>query len=295
MAHNHASHNHSHSHETGNISIAFALNAVFVVIELIGGLLTNSIAILSDALHDFGDCLSLAVAWALQKKSTRAPDSQYSYGYRRYSLLGSIFLSGILFVSSLYIIYESALRIMHPQSVSAQGMLWLAIIGIVINSAAALRVKRGSSLNERAVYLHILEDVLGWIAVFIVSIVMLFVDVPILDPLLSMAISIWVLTNAFRNLRAVFRILLQGTPRESDIQSIRHTILNIPGVSDIHDLHIWSLDGERHVMTLHAVLTDGTDPVAVKQQIRQSLTADNITHITIETESTHETCHDRCD
>ena len=290
MSHEH----HHHDHSTGNISVAFVLNAVFVVIELVGGLITNSIAILSDALHDFGDCLSLAVAWALQKKSRQGPSTSYSYGYKRFSLLGSIFLSGILFVSSLCIIYESAQRIITPQAVSAPGMLWLAIIGITINGAAALRVKRGSSLNERAVYLHILEDVLGWIAVLIVSIVMLFVDLPILDPLLSLAISVWVLSNAYRNLRAVFRVLLQGTPRESDMQEIRRKVLAVPGVADVHDLHIWSLDGEDHVMTLHVVTTPDADPHALKQQLRSTLAADHITHLTIEVEYPAEPCTTRC-
>lgn len=185
-------HNHTHSHNNAekNISIAFFLNAFFVIVELIGGFLTNSIAILTDALHDFGDCLSLATAWFLQKKSTQLRDRKYSYGYKRFSLLGSIFLSGVLTVSSIFVLVEAFKRISTPQDVSAQGMLGIAIFGVIINGAAAFRVKQGTSLNERAVYLHIMEDVLGWIGVLAVSIVMIFVYIPALDSLLSIGISI---------------------------------------------------------------------------------------------------------
>ncbi|MDR3252514.1 MAG: cation diffusion facilitator family transporter, partial [Tannerella sp.] len=154
--HNHShhhSHHHNHHHDgnaTKNISVAFFLNLFFVFREVAGGLFTNSIAILSDALHDFGDCLSLAVAYAFQKKATRKRNLQYTYGYRRYSLLGSVFLSGVLFVSSVFVIYEAAKRVVTVQEVNAGGMLWIAVAGIIINGAAALRLKKGSSLNERA-------------------------------------------------------------------------------------------------------------------------------------------------
>jgi cobalt-zinc-cadmium efflux system protein len=292
MAHNH---NHNHQHGEDGISIAFFLNAAFVVIELVGGLWTNSIAILSDALHDFGDCLSLAIAWLLQKKSKKGRDKSYSYGYKRYSLLGSIFLSGVLSVSSVYVIVEAAKRIADPQSVSAEGMLWLAIIGIVINGAAALRVKKGSSLNERAVFLHIMEDVLGWIAVFVVSIVMLFVDFPMLDPLLSIFISIWVLSNVFKNLKSVFRVLLQGVPEGFSIDDLHSKLETLPGISNIHDLHIWSMDGESHVVSLHAI-TDGTiTSEQLKKEIREFCKTLNIDHVTVELENSDEHCHDKCD
>src|SRR5574344_1588552 len=151
------SHTHNHTEHNGamhNIGVAFVLNAFFVVVELVGGVMTNSIAILSDALHDFGDCLSLALAWALQRKALKKRDKLYSYGYKRFSLLGSVFLSGVLSVSSVFMIIEAVKRIANPQSVNAEGMLWLSIVGVVINGAAALRLKRGTSLNERAVFLH---------------------------------------------------------------------------------------------------------------------------------------------
>lgn len=288
-------HNHSHhSNAEKNISIAFFLNAVFVVIELVGGILTNSIAILTDALHDFGDCLSLATAWFLQKKSVKGRDRIYSYGYKRFSLLGSIFLSGVLTISSIFVLIEAGKRIASPQAVSAQGMLWMAILGVLINGAAALRVKKGTSLNEHSVYLHIMEDVLGWIAVLVVSIVMMFVNLPVLDPILSIAISIWVLSNVYKNLRGVFKILLQAVPANISSDEIIEEISKVRGVQSIHDLHLWSLDGESHVMTLHVVSLE-EDNSDIKNHIITIASQFNITHVTIEFEKPDTVCTTNCD
>lgn len=284
---------HSHSHSSAdnaskNIVVAFFLNSLFAVIELVGGLLTNSIAILSDALHDFGDCISLGVAWVLQRKSHQHRDAKYSYGYKRFSLLGSVFLSGVLAVSSIFIVVESVKRIVDPQGVHAEGMLWLAILGIIINGAAAFRLKRGSSLNERAVFLHIMEDVLGWVAVLVVSIVMLFVEVPILDPILSLGITCWVMFNVYRNTRDTFRVFLQAVPEQVDVEALAEALIKIDGVASAHDLHVWTLDGESHVMTLH-IVTDG-DESEIKHQVRLLAEGYHIEHVTVEFERCGEKC-----
>jgi len=295
MAHNHHHHSHEHGNNaTKNISVAFFLNLFFVAVEVIGGLFTNSIAILSDALHDFGDCLSLAVAWAFQKKATQKRDLKYTYGYRRFSLLGSIFLSGVLVVSSIFVLYEAGKRIFEPQEVNAHGMLWIAILGIIINGAAALRLKKGSSLNERAVFLHIMEDVLGWVAVLIVSIVMLFVDFPVLDPILSVVISIWVLTNVFRNMRDTFRIMLQAIPDNVDIDELEKQLNAINDVISIHDFHLWTMDGESHIMTLH-VVTNTNNPELLKHKIIDIAKPFHIDHVTIEIEQPDIDCQHNCD
>lgn len=298
MGHNH-SHGHLGPHVHGgeekvnnaakNIAVAFVLNSVFVVVELVGGIMTNSIAILSDALHDLGDCLSLAIAWGLQKKSLKKSDRFYSYGYKRFSLLGSVFLSGVLTVSSVFVLVAAVKRIAEPQQVNAHGMLWLAVFGIIINGAAALRLKKGDTLNEKAVFLHIMEDVLGWVAVLVVSVVMMFVNIPVLDPILSVAISIWVLSNVYKNMRDTFRIFLQATPVEVDVEMVKHRVEAIEGVDSIHDLHIWTLDGVSHVMTLHVVtqLADPTvsqDTNTLKKQIYEVGEEYGISHITIEFE-----------
>ncbi|HRP68931.1 MAG TPA: cation diffusion facilitator family transporter, partial [Turneriella sp.] len=212
MTHDHHSHSHSshHAHEHGrvgkNLAIGVVLNFLFAIVELVGGLLTNSVAILTDALHDFGDALSLVVAWVLQKISEKPRDAKFSYGYKRFSLMGTVFISTILAVGAIVMITESVKRFLAPQAVDAKGMLWLAVFGVLINGLAALRMKRGTSFSERAVFLHFMEDVLGWIAVLIGSVVMLFYPAPWLDPLLSMGIALWVLYNVVRNLNQVGRI-----------------------------------------------------------------------------------------
>lgn len=289
MAHNH----HEHTSSTGNISLAFFLNFFFAIIELIGGLLTNSVAILSDALHDFGDSVSLGIAWYLQKLSTKGRDKYYSYGYKRFSLLGAVFISVILLVGSVFVIKESVVRIMDPQEPNAKGMFILAIFGVLINGAAALRLKKGSSLNERAVSLHLLEDVLGWVAVLIVSIVMMFINLPILDPLLSVGISIWILTNVYKNLKDTFRIFLQQVPQNVDLSALKSKIVSLNNVEAMHDVHLWTLDGEENIITLHVVVSVNTPPKDIQQLktvIRSFCYDANIHHATIEVESENESC-----
>ncbi|MDR1724490.1 MAG: cation diffusion facilitator family transporter [Tannerella sp.] len=295
LNHNHSHHHHHHGNSaTKNITVAFFLNLFFVVVELIGGLYTNSIAILSDALHDFGDCLSLGVAYAFQKKASKKRDNKYTYGYKRFSLMGSVFLSGVLFLSSVFVIIEASKRLFSPQEVHVGGMLWIAIFGLIINGLAALRLKKGTSLNEHAVFLHIMEDVLGWVAVLIVSIVMSFVDFPVLDPILSIVISVWVLTNVFRNMRATFSIMLQASPLNVDLDELRKSIADVPYVESIHDLHLWSLDGESHIMTLH-VVTNTALTEQLKHNIIDVAKPYHIDHVTIELEKPNVDCQHSCD
>ena len=289
-------HNHSHQsndNATKNIVIAFFLNLGFAIIELIGGLYTNSVAILSDALHDFGDSISLGVSWFLQKKSNKGRDAQYSYGYKRFSLLGAIFISVVLVVGSAIIIKESVERILDPQSVNARGMMYLAILGIVVNGFAVIRLNKGKSFNERAVFLHMMEDVLGWIAVLVVSIVMQFVNVPVLDPLLSIGVCIWVLSNVYKNLKGTLKVMLQGTPQDVDLSGFEKEVKALPQVSSLHDIHLWSLDGERNILTLHVVTTEGTtinNQQTLKEQIRIISSGYNIPHVTIEFDSSENDC-----
>lgn len=292
--HHHEHHHHGHGEAAGNIAGAFWLNAFFVAVEAVGGWATNSVAILSDALHDFGDCLSLGMAWFLAKKAERPRDGRYSYGYRRFSLLGGVFLSGVLTVSSAWMLAEAGRRLLAPEPVAAKGMLWIAVFGVAVNGAAALRVGRGTSLNERAVFLHVMEDALGWIAVLVAAAVMLFVDFPALDPILSVAIALWVLWNVVRNLRSVFRVLLQAVPEDVDPGELKAELLALGGVESLHDLHLWSLDGERHVMTLHLV-TGEDDTQAVKQSVVAVARRHRIAHVTIEFERPGTLCATDCD
>ncbi|MDD3286220.1 MAG: cation diffusion facilitator family transporter [Bacteroidales bacterium] len=281
----------SKENSTKNIRTAFFLNLAFAFVELIGGIITNSVAILSDAVHDFGDSISLAIAWALQKKSNKAKDDKYSYGYKRFSLLSSVILSGILLVGSILILVEAIGRLFNPQEVNAQGMLWLAILGIIVNGLAALSVKRGKTLNERAVFLHIMEDVLGWIGVLVISIVMIFANLPILDPILSISITIWVLYNVYKNLKATFNILLQASPKNVDVKKLTKEIEAIDNVISIHDLHIWTQDGNSHVMTLHIVAEKNYETIKIK--VRGIAKTFNIDHVTIELEDKYSSCEEK--
>ncbi len=294
-SHNHALGHHHHHGAEGNIKLAFWLNISFAIFELIGGFFTSSIAILSDALHDFGDALSLGVAWYLQNLSKKGRDTRYSYGYRRFSLLGALFISTVLIVGSIFVIKAAAERLFNPGEPRAGYMLLIAIVGLFVNGVAAFRVSKGHSFNERAVMLHLLEDVLGWAAVLIVSIVMLFVDMPILDPILSIVISCWVLFNVFRTLRSTFSVLLQGVPAEISLDKIEERILKVDKVLSLHDLHIWTIDGEMHVITLHVVydknrIASSTELFTLKEEIRTIIRELGVQHATIEMDTSDEDC-----
>lgn len=284
---------HSHGASVKNIKTAFFLNFFFSIIEIVGGILTNSVAILSDAVHDLGDSLSLGLAWYFQKISVRASDNNYSYGYKRFSLLGAIINSVVLVTGSVLILSRAIPRIFEPQQPDAQGMFLLAILGIIVNGAAVIKLRQGSSLNEKVAMLHLLEDVLGWVAVLAGSVVMHYFDIPVIDPLLSVGISFFVLYNVYKNIRQSMRIILQGTPRDIDTNEISLALKNTEGVHDVHDLHIWSVDGEYNVLTVHIVLSSDKEPVqltSLKNNIRALLRSKGIEHATIEFENKLEHC-----
>ena len=293
MSHNHA-HNYNHSHaEKSNIGLAFILNLSFTFIELIGGFLTNSIAIISDAVHDFGDSLSLGLAWYFQKLSKKGSTKQYSYCYKRFSLLGAIINCVVLVVGSIYILSEAIPRLFSPQETNAKGMFILAIFGIVVNGLAVLRTRKGKSINERVVSLHLLEDVLGWAAVLIGSAIMYYTGWTIIDPVLSLFIACFVLFNVFKNIKLVLPILLQGTPTELDQEHILEELKKIKNISNIHDLHIWSLDEGYNVLTVHVALDTPLpmgELVDLKKEIRRALHEEKIQHATIEFEIKDEPC-----
>ena len=216
MSENKHSH-HNHHSDIANIKLAFFLNLSFTIIEIIGGFLTNSMAILSDALHDLGDSLSLAMSWYLENYSKKGADKDFSYGYARFSLLGALINSIVLILGSVFILTKVIPRIFSPQAVSPEGMMYLAILGIIVNGIAVFKLRGGSSLNKDVVSWHLLEDVLGWIAVLIVSIILIYKDIPILDPLLSLLINIYILYNVISKLKKVLNVFLQRVPAGIEI------------------------------------------------------------------------------
>jgi cobalt-zinc-cadmium efflux system protein len=292
MGHSH-DHHHHHDHAEGNIKLAFFLNLAFTIIEIVGGILTNSLAILSDALHDLGDSLSLGLSWYFQKLSKKGRTKSFSFGYKRFSLLGAIINSIVLVAGSIIILSKAIPQIFHPEEVHVQGMFYLAILGIVVNGAAVLQLRKGSSMNERVVSLHLLEDVLGWVAVLIGSVIMMYFDAPFIDPLMSVLIAVYILFNVYKNLKKSMVIILQGIPEEVSIESIREKLRSIQAITNVHDCHVWSMDGNYNVLTVHLVLDKDyplSEQVALKQQVKQILKGESINHITIEFENQDEHC-----
>lgn len=293
MAHSH-DHQHGHHHHAGeNIKVAFFLNLSFTILELIGGIWINSVAILSDALHDLGDSLSLGLAWYFEKVAKRGRDANFTFGYKRFSLLGAVINSVVLLVGSFFILSEAIPRIWHPEPVNATGMIGFALLGILVNGAAVLRLKGGDSMNEKVVRLHLLEDVLGWAAVLVGGVILYFYNWPVIDPLLSVSITVFVLYNVVRNLRQSMKILLQGTPANISTEAVKSRLRELPHITAVHDLHIWTLDGTYNIMSLHAVVSPNIGPaqtVALKQEVRAAMAQMNINHVTIELETPDEPC-----
>lgn len=276
--------------EKKNIFIAFILNFVFSIFELIGGFITGSVAITSDAVHDFGDAASIGISYLLERVSNKNPDKKYSYGYARYSVLGGLLVILLLLISSIIVIYNSILRITNPTPVNYTSMIVFAVIGFVVNLVAAYFTHGGKSINQKAVNLHMLEDVFGWLIVLIGSIIMMFTNLYIIDPILSIIVSLFIIVNCFKNLMQILDIFLIKTPKDIDVNELTQNIKNINGVIDIHHLHIWSIDGEQNCATLH-VVSDETSS-KIKYDVKEVIKKHNISHITIEMENTLEKCED---
>ena len=249
--------------------------------------MTNSMAILSDAIHDLGDSLSLGLAWYFQKLSGKKGDARYTFGYRRFSLLGAIVNSIILAAGSAFILTRAIPRLLNPEPTHAGGMFLLAVLGVLFNGAAMLRLEKGTSLNEKAVALHLMEDVLGWVAVLIGSIVIYFTGWTIIDPILSIIIMLYIVYNIYKNLRETIFIILQGVPAGIDTNEIQKILKEQQGVSDTRDLRVWSMDGTYNVMSVHLVLDKNYTMLEIsqiKQQVRESLKHLPIHDLTIATE-----------
>lgn len=288
----------SHSQSQRQLLLAFGINSVFVVVEFIGGLLTNSVAILSDAVHDLGDCFALGTAWYFERISGKRRTTKYTYGYRRYSVLGAVINAIVLITGSVFIIREAIIRLNAPEEVHSTGMMLLAVIGILMNGFAFSRIHKGHSHNVEVVRLHLLEDVLGWVAVLLGAIAIYLWDLTILDPLLSLTVSAWILFQVIRRVTRSLRIMLQVAPPEVDLEAVNKTVLALPGVHSVHDTHIWTMDSEYHVLTIHVVV-DRTKTLgelsSLKGNIRNAMTHYRVSHVTIEFEYEGEDCgYDDC-
>lgn len=278
--HHHGHHHHHHHHFSGdpselkNIALGFILNFTFAIIELIGGWLTGSVAILSSAIHDLGDSISLGLAYVMVKKSNEKKDGEFSYGFRRYSLLSAVITGTVLLVGSLFVFWEAIPRLFNPIAPDADGMLLFAFLGLGVNGFMAYRMSHGESINEQVISYHFLEDVLGWAMVLIIALVLRFVDWPILDPILSIIYTLFILKGVVGILLKAAKIFLQACPGGQRIDQLEQKIMTVKGVKAVHDTHFWSLDGQKHVLTTHVKVEDTASVVAcedIKDRIRDKL------------------------
>ena len=297
-SHNHHHGHAHHDHQGSNLALAFWLNTSFALIEMVGGILTNSVAILSDAVHDLGDSLALGSAWLFEKKSKKNRDRNYTYGYKRFSLMGALINAVVLLVGSFFILHEAIGRFFEPVQPKVDGMILLAVLGVVVNGFALLRLRRGKSISERVISLHFIEDVVGWVAVLAGSVIMKFTDAPYLDPALSVLISVYVIVNVFRHLKGTFRIILQGVPDSVSEQQVVEAMIGFPEVESTHDGHLWTLDGTYNILTTHVVLQEALDVVQMEQlksRIKGKLRTEGVHHATIEFEVKGLTCKNTVD
>ena len=256
-------------------------------------MLTNSVAIMSDAVHDLGDSIAIGSAWLLQRASAKIPNKQFTYGYQRLSLLAAFINSAVLLAGSLLVLFLAIPRLWWPQMPHAEGMVVMAIFGIVVNGAAVLRLRKGKTLNSKVISWHLLEDVLGWVAVLVVSIFLVFYEWPILDPLLSIGFSIFILVNVLKVFRSTVKLFLQAAPEWFGGSDIEAKIIALDGVNAVHHTHVWSLDGNQSIFTSHVVLEEGQyseHVVALKKLIRKIVGEHDIDCVTIEFEYAEERC-----
>ena len=274
-----------------SILLAFLLNLGFSVFEFAGGIITGSAAIAADALHDMGDAVSIGVSYVLERKSAMAPDARHTYGGAGYSVLGGVVTVLILLLSSAAVAVHAVKRIVHPVAIDYTGMIVFALVGLLVNLCAAFATRKGDSFGQRAVNLHMLEDVLGWALVLVGAVVMRFTDFAILDPLLSIAAALFIAVHALRHLKEAADLLLAKTPDGIDLQALNARLCGIDGVAQVHHIHVWSLDGHTHCATAH-IVTDAA-PAAIKQAARGVLRDFGIRHATLETETSSEICGDK--
>lgn len=272
-----------------NILFAFILNLSFSILEFLGGIFTNSVAILSDSIHDMSDALSIGISFFLEKKSKKKPDKNYTYGYIRYSVLGGLITTVILVVGSILVIYNAIGRIINPVEVNYKGMMFFAIIGVCMNFIAAYLTRDGDSINQKSVNLHMIEDVLGWVVVLVGAIIMNFTDIRIIDPLMSIGVALFILINTLKNLRQILDLFLEKTPPNIDIDSLKEHLQEIGGVDNIHHIHVWSIDGYNNYATMH-IVTKSSNIKKIKEEIRKELKEHGICHSILETED--EACGD---
>ena len=274
---------HHHKKASDNLAFVFLLNLTFNIIVIIGGLATNSMAILADCIHDMSDTFSMAIAWILEHVAQKGASDKFSYGYQRFSILGALITSTFVIVMAFFILSEAIPRLFSPEGVDAEGMLIIGIIGLVFKTISVWRLHGGETFNEKAIFYHLLGDIFEWVAILILSVILIFwQDISYLDPFVSIAIAVWLIFNLGRTLYKSLEVLLQKTPDNFDVEGFKQQILDIDGVNALDDFHIWSLDGIDSVMTVKVDVDFGKNVENIKKEIYEISNKYHVVDITIE-------------
>ena len=272
-----------------SIWLAFFLNLSYAIVEFIAGGIFGSSAVLADSVHDLGDAMAIGLSALLETISNREEDRQYTLGYKRFSLLGAMLTAVILMIGSVLVILENVTKIVHPQPVNEEGILWLGIIAVAINVLASLVVRKGKTKNESILSLHFLEDTLGWLAVILMAIILRFTDWYILDPLLSLVISIFILTKAIPRFWSALKIFLDAVPEGVETSDLEKDLEALPNVKSVNQLSIWSMDGLENNAIVHVCLEEVEHMEVCKESIRDLLKTCGFQNITIEVDVDLET------
>ena len=265
--------------------VAFFLNLSYAIVEFIAGGIFGSSAVLADSIHDLGDAIAIGISAFLETISNREEDRQYTLGYKRFSLLGALVTAVILITGSILVILENITKLLNPQPVNDEGVLWLGIIAVSINVLASLVVRKGKTKNESILSLHFLEDTLGWLAVILMAIILRFTDWYILDPLLSLVISIFILTKAIPRFWSALKIFLDAVPEGVDIQKIKTDLAELDHVASINQLNLWTMDGLEKNAIVHVCLKEMEHMETCKESIRIFLKNCGFQNITIEVDA----------
>ena len=265
--------------------LAFFLNVTYAIVEFIAAGVFGSSAVLADSIHDLGDAITIGISAFLETISNREEDNQYTLGYKRFSLLGALVTSVILITGSILVILENITKIFNPQPVNDEGILWLGIIAVSTNVLASLVVRKGKTKNESILSLHFLEDTLGWLAVILMAIILRFTDWYILDSLLSLVISIFILTKALPRFWSALKIFLEAVPEGAEAGNLEKDLETLTNVKSVNQLSIWSMDGLENNAIIHLCLEDWEQMTETKNQVRQLLEERGIQNITIEVDT----------
>ena len=265
--------------------VAFFLNLTYAIVEFIAGGVFGSSAVLADSVHDLGDAIAIGISAFLETISNREEDNQYTLGYKRFSLLGALLTAIILMTGSVLVILENVTKILNPQPVNDEGIFWLGIIAITINVLASLVVGKGKTKNESILSLHFLEDTLGWVAVILMAIILRFTDWYILDPLLSLVISFFILSKALPRVWSALKIFLDAVPEGLDIEQVKSDLKRLDNVASLNQLNLWTMDGLEKNAIVHLCLEDWEQMTETKNQVRQLLEERGIQNITIEVDA----------